>query len=182
MAFDWTKETLCRLEDLWRDGHATAAIGHELGVSKNAVIGKVHRLGLPARPSPIRGAVPLQSVPKPTKPRVRARKPKEVVCSTTTQTPAPPPAQLPATPPPRPITPAPPVEPVHPSLSLHSTWGPAEPRNCCWPIGEPGRIGFRFCGAPADASRPYCAEHCAVAYARPRASSDASSTEAHNPG
>jgi len=37
---------------------------------------------------------------------------------------------------------------------------------CCWPIGEPGTPGFRFCGAPAIAGKPYCEEHAAVAYVR----------------
>ncbi|MDW8442977.1 MAG: GcrA family cell cycle regulator [Acetobacteraceae bacterium] len=37
---------------------------------------------------------------------------------------------------------------------------------CCWPIGDPGSPGFRFCGAPALIGKPYCAEHAAIAYVR----------------
>ena len=37
-------------------------------------------------------------------------------------------------------------------------------RTCQWPIGHPGTKGFRFCGKPAEPNRPYCAEHCAIAY------------------
>lgn len=51
---DWTEETIARLRGLWAEGHSTAEIGRRLGVTKNAVVGKAHRLDLPARPSPIR--------------------------------------------------------------------------------------------------------------------------------
>ncbi|MBN8899967.1 MAG: GcrA cell cycle regulator, partial [Rhodospirillales bacterium] len=50
---DWSDETIARLRDLWAEGHSTAEIGRRLGVSKNAVVGKAHRLDLPARPSPV---------------------------------------------------------------------------------------------------------------------------------
>ena len=51
---EWADETIVRLRELWSEGHSTAEIGRRLGVSKNAVVGKAHRLDLPARPSPIR--------------------------------------------------------------------------------------------------------------------------------
>jgi GcrA cell cycle regulator len=41
-------------------------------------------------------------------------------------------------------------------------------RSCCWPLGEPGEAGFRFCGADALAPKPYCAEHAAIAYVKAR--------------
>lgn len=40
------------------------------------------------------------------------------------------------------------------------------PRQCEWPHGTPGEPGFRFCGAPSDAGKPYCAKHCARAYTK----------------
>ncbi|MCH4091494.1 GcrA family cell cycle regulator [Acetobacter sp.] len=51
---EWTDETIARLKALWQEGLSTAEIGRQLGITKNAVVGKAHRLGLPARPSPIR--------------------------------------------------------------------------------------------------------------------------------
>ena len=51
---DWNEDTITRLRVLWDEGHSTAEIGRRMGVSKNAVVGKAHRLALPARPSPIR--------------------------------------------------------------------------------------------------------------------------------
>lgn len=53
---DWSKNGMeNRLRTLWRDpGISTAAIGREFKLSKSAITGKAHRLGLPARPSPIK--------------------------------------------------------------------------------------------------------------------------------
>lgn len=51
---EWTDEVIARLQDLWSQGLSTAEIGRQLSITKNAVVGKAHRLGLPARPSPIR--------------------------------------------------------------------------------------------------------------------------------
>ena len=44
---EWADETIIRLRELWDEGHSTAEIGRRLGVSKNAVVGKAHRLDLP---------------------------------------------------------------------------------------------------------------------------------------
>ncbi len=49
----WSDDMIRRLEELWAKGTSASVIGKELGVSKNAVIGKSRRLKLPARPSPI---------------------------------------------------------------------------------------------------------------------------------
>ena len=51
---DWTAQAIEQLKALWAEGHSTAEIGRRMGVSKNAIVGKAHRLNLPARPSPIR--------------------------------------------------------------------------------------------------------------------------------
>src|SRR5208282_6101749 len=61
----WTEETIRHLRDLWKEGHSTAEIGRRLGVSKNSIVGKAHRLDLDARPSPIRrkGAPKLPPLP-----------------------------------------------------------------------------------------------------------------------
>jgi GcrA cell cycle regulator len=50
----WTNELIHELTQFWDAGYSASHIGKGLGVSKNAVIGKAHRLKLPARPSPIR--------------------------------------------------------------------------------------------------------------------------------
>ncbi len=49
----WDKEKLEKLRKLWTEGLPITKIGNELGVSRNAIAGKAHRLGLPKRNSPI---------------------------------------------------------------------------------------------------------------------------------
>ena len=65
---DWTPERIAELTRLWNDGLATSEIGKRLGISKNAVVGKAHRLHLSARPSPIRRMIlrsPIVRAPRP---------------------------------------------------------------------------------------------------------------------
>lgn len=50
----WTDEDIEKLRKFWTEGHSTAEIGRMIGKSKNAVVGKAHRLELAARPSPIK--------------------------------------------------------------------------------------------------------------------------------
>ena len=49
----WDDLKLKKLEDLWKEGHPISKIGEMLGVSRNSVAGKAHRMGLPKRNSPI---------------------------------------------------------------------------------------------------------------------------------
>ena len=58
----WTDERLEELKKLWALGLSISQIGEALGVSRNAIAGKAHRMGLPKRPSPI-------SKPKAEKPK-----------------------------------------------------------------------------------------------------------------
>ncbi len=53
---EWTDESIARLRSLWQEGLSTAEIGRRMQITKNAVVGKAHRLDLTARPSPIRKA------------------------------------------------------------------------------------------------------------------------------
>jgi GcrA cell cycle regulator len=141
---DWTSEAIDRLRGLWAEGHSTAEIGRRMGISKNAVVGKAHRLNLPARPSPIRRetaegeARTTRTAPRPVSRPVAPR-----------------PAAAPAL-----VAAAPSVVRPFPRLSAA--------RACCWPIGEPGTKEFRFCVAEATSGKPYCAEHASVAYVKSR--------------
>jgi GcrA cell cycle regulator len=152
---DWTVEAIERLRALWAEGHSTAEIGRRMGISKNAVVGKAHRLSLPARPSPIRrDATVGEAAPRPQP--VRAPRPAGIVPRLTLP---------PVSPPPAPVV-APVVVAAAPVVRSFPRLSPA--RACCWPIGEPGQPGFRFCAAEALSSKPYCAEHAAVAYVKAR--------------
>ena len=66
---EWNEDVIGRLRELWAEGHSTAEIGRRLGVSKNAIVGKAHRLELPARPSPIRREGGEQAAERRTAPR-----------------------------------------------------------------------------------------------------------------
>jgi GcrA cell cycle regulator len=57
-SYEWPENTVAQLRELWSEGHSTTEIGRRLGVSKNAIVGKAHRLDLPARPSPIKRGAP----------------------------------------------------------------------------------------------------------------------------
>lgn len=144
---DWTNERVEELRRLWGQGQTASRIADLLGgVTRNAVIGKAHRLGLRGRPSPIRrdenGALarptpaPRVSVPAPAKAELP---PVEVSRAAT----------MPA-----------------PASSQPKTAQGASGRTCSWPMGDPKQAGFHFCGGEAVPGRPYCAAHCGMAYQR----------------
>ena len=58
-----------------------------------------------------------------------------------------------------------------PSKPTIAILNPVTDRLCQWPIGNPGEAGFYFCGQPAETNRPYCDQHCSMAY---RQTSDSS--------
>ena len=168
---EWNEETIARLRALWADGFSTAEIGRRMGISKNAVVGKAHRLNLPPRPSPIRreGVV---STPR------AAPAPRRVIGSTlpplaAASAPAP---QLASahlasahlaspSPPPAPVASVPRVVSSRPATT---TFRSIRPQACCWPIGEPGTKAFRFCDSEATPGKPYCQEHASLAYVKVR--------------
>ena len=169
----WDEQTIHHLRDLWTQGLSTAEIGRRLSVSKNAIVGKAHRLDLEARPSPIRrdGSKPATERPAPC-PRT-AGPTLPPLASAGFQAPSPSTAQpsrsvsgsiqrtsittatIPA-PAPRVIIPSPPIQ------ARRST------PSCCWPIGEPGTKTFRFCDDASLPGKPYCDEHAKLAYVKIR--------------
>lgn len=156
----WTPERIGELEKLWAEGLSTAEIGRRLGVSKNAVVGKAHRLRLPGRQSPIdparrqaRKAAADKARSAPPKPAARVARPAPETAA------KPKPAVAAAKPPP----------PPRRKRSADQK-GPA----CQWPFGDPRLPGFHFCGAPSEPGKPYCDEHCARAYNRASSSSQSS--------
>ncbi len=172
---EWNDETIARLRSLWDEGLSTAEIGRRLSVSKNAVVGKAHRMALPARPSPIRrdaSAAPRAAAPRrmtgPTLPPLpanclEASLVRPLAHPTVASSPerglvvpgvaAPAPA-LEA------VEPAPPIRVVPPAAGRHTS--------CCWPLGEPGTRTFRFCDADSLPGKPYCGDHAQVAYVKVR--------------
>ena len=69
----WTDERIEKLTKMWESGSTASQIADELGgVSRNAVIGKAHRLGLKARPSPVKPNEKEAAAPAPKQPRAEA--------------------------------------------------------------------------------------------------------------
>ncbi len=189
----WTDERIERLKKMWSDGATASQIADELGgVSRNAVIGKAHRLGLDARPSPVK-----PGEEKEKKPAASAAKSTRADSAGKRQAAAAPEAGEPAShvrtpqrPQPdgiqyrsigpggfvrqgpgdtqAPIPPAPPrrLVPAKPSAEVADKTSLLDlnDRICKWPLGHPGEPDFHFCGNPANPGFPYCVEHCGVAY------------------
>ena len=170
----WNEETIRQLRALWAEGHSTAEIGRRLGVSKNAIVGKAHRLELDARPSPIRRESAKPQSERTTPPQRLAGPTLPPLASAS----VPPPVVKIDTPPPRrPVAPVlragaavpAPAAKVEPpavrAVPPQTTFRRSAP-TCCWPIGEPGTKTFRFCDDLSMPGKPYCDEHAKIAYVR----------------
>jgi GcrA cell cycle regulator len=146
----WTAERVELLEQLWRSGRSASQIAQALGgVTRNAVIGKAHRLGLMGRPSPIRDGQPVERPVRVATPRAAAPKP------------APRPPVVRAVEP----APLPPVAELAGDSS--ATILTLTERMCKWPIGDPRDEDFHFCGGGTVPGRPYCEHHARRAYQVP---------------
>ena len=146
----WTDERVEELKKLWSDGLSASQIAKQLGgVTRNAVIGKVHRLGLSGRATPSR---PARRTVKPSRPR-----------ATTTATAPARAVERPAPSTPPAATPAP-VEPAVLPSGEFATVLTLRESMCKWPIGDPSQSEFRFCGRKTETGQAYCTAHSDMAY------------------
>lgn len=191
----WTDERIEALKTMWEAGQTASQIAEALGegVSRNAVIGKAHRLGLQARPSPVKPnepataepvvetLPPLPPEPEPeleTEPEVSEEEESPEVAAPVQPAAPPPPImrsvgpggfvrQTPGEQQP-PATPAPPrrLVPAKPSPEIAGKTGLLDlnDRICKWPLGHPGEPDFHFCGEKVNPGFPYCVAHCGHAY------------------
>jgi GcrA cell cycle regulator len=162
---------------MWSDGKSASQIAKELGgVTRNAVIGKVHRLGLSNR---VGGENEEAAAP----PEPVADEAREPVPDAPPQ-PAAAPARPAAKDPGPPVRPKPvPGQPTPPQataseISAEALANLAEiakkakrltlmqltERTCKWPVGDPATDDFWFCGLPTVPGKPYCETHVAVAF------------------
>lgn len=176
----WTDERVETLKKMWAEGQSASVIAKELGgVTRNAVIGKVHRLGLSNRAAAAPAKPSAEEKPE-AKPASRAKAPAKK------PEPQPEPeeaatAQAPATPARKVIVPAGQPLPPQPSANEISPEALATvrevekgakklslmeltERTCKWPIGDPATEEFWFCGLPAQQGKPYCEAHVGVAF------------------
>ena len=177
----WTDERIEQLKRMWEGGMTASQIADELGgVSRNAVIGKAHRLGLQSRPSPVKpndvGGNPTHEIERqapiaapapvaaPAAPPPPAAEPVERPASASQQPilrsigpggfvrQSPGEQQQPSAPaPPRRLVPAKPSAEVAGKTSLLDL----NDKICKWPIGHPGEPDFHFCGSPINPGFPY---------------------------
>ena len=157
----WTDERVELLKKLWSDGLSASQIAAELGgITRNAVIGKVHRLGLSGRAKSASSAAP--------RPR-KARSPTHMLriarssirgntaLAHAYELEAEATAEL--------------IENIIP-IGQRRTILELTEQTCRWPVGDPGSGDFFFCGGNAVVGLPYCAYHARVAYQPPAARRD----------
>ncbi|MFW2343178.1 GcrA family cell cycle regulator [Brevundimonas sp.] len=149
MTAGWTEDRVGALTKLWLEGQSASQIAKALGggVTRNAVIGKVHRLGLSGRAAP---SQPARTTYRPTRPRAAAPAPAQPSAPRRIEA-----AQSRPVPPTRPEP-----TPEMPGTATVMTLGA---HMCKWPIGDPSSTEFSFCGRRASEG-VYCVEHARVAY------------------
>ena len=135
----WTDDAVETLTRLWRQGDLSAAmIARRLGVTRNAVLGKIHRLGLSQSRRPRSPA--MAPPPRPAKPRPIGSAHRA-------------PALAPVRSSPQPTA----------EIGLVARLEDLPTRACHWPLGDPQAADFAFCGRRAETG-PYCPAHAGVAY------------------
>ncbi len=145
----WTDERVELLKTLWAEGLSAAQIANKMGgVTRNAVIGKVHRLGLSGRATPAKpqrgcgAAQPRQEEAPVAKPARQEYK-----------TMIPEPESISAV--------------VLDSGDL-TTVSTIKNNMCKWPIGDPAKDDFHFCGQPSATGKSYCTHHARLAFQPPQ--------------
>jgi GcrA cell cycle regulator len=187
----WTDERVETLKRMWNEGQSASQIAKELGgVTRNAVIGKVHRLGLSNRvggkddddegtpaPAPTAAAKP-EPAPRPDPaPRAEPSRP-AAPAAAASQAPAsnvtPLPVRKAIIPAGQPLPPQPSLNEISPEAlasvrevekrARKLTLMELTERTCKWPIGDPATEDFWFCGLPSLPGKPYCEAHVGVAF------------------
>lgn len=161
----WTEERVALLKQLWGEGKTAAEIASHLGqgVTRNAVIGKAHRLKLSSRTSPVQQKPSANSNIKAAAPREAAPAPsgrKKDHPSTTQEQEAPSPASAAAAPGRKGRKNGEAVPGAVKGVKMDAL----RERMCRWPIGDPQEDDFHFCGGKTASGAAYCRAHSAVAY------------------
>ncbi|KQO79044.1 GcrA family cell cycle regulator [Rhizobium sp. Leaf262] len=167
---NWTDERVEKLKRLWSEGLSASQIAAQLGgVSRNAVIGKVHRLNLPGRAKA--GGTVATTRPATKRPTATASTPR----TTTFQARVAPARNTVRTAGATALKDEMDMEtaqvleyvPVNNATlptSLRLTLTELTERTCKWPVGDPLKDDFHFCGCEASEASPYCKFHAKMAY------------------
>lgn len=184
----WTDDRVEILKKMWAEGNSASAIAKELGgVTRNAVIGKVHRLGLSNRATTKTASTTSSSSTEKTAPKASSKASAKAKAETppkaaeTKEAPTAAVVQIAPIPPRRPVgipgQPLPP-QPTSNEINPETLANIAEfeksakkislmqltERTCKWPIGDPATDEFWFCGHPCAAGKPYCEQHVSIAF------------------
>ncbi len=134
-ALNWTDDRVEHLKCLWQEGLSASQVAAALGgVTRNAVIGKVHRLGLAGRGDNSQTIRPRVS---------RAPRPSRSVQTAVVLVE---------------------VDPLPLADGSFATMQTIDKPMCRWPIGDPMKADFHFCGQPHKEGSPYCEVHAARAH------------------
>jgi GcrA cell cycle regulator len=144
----WTDERVELLKKLWADGLSASQIAAELGgITRNAVIGKVHRLGLSGRAKSPSSGVPRARKPRSSgllrvsRPSMRGNTALAYDCDA-----------------------EPEPELIDIPFEQRKTLLELTEKTCRWPIGDPSGGEFYFCGGETATDLPYCIHHAHIAY------------------
>ncbi|WP_323786246.1 GcrA family cell cycle regulator [Thalassovita sp.] len=179
----WTDERVELLKKMWGEGQSASQIAKELGgVTRNAVIGKVHRLGLSNRSSGTAATDAPKSETKDKPATAKAKAEAKPKAKPATEPSAPAAATRPVAMPARkaiipagqPLPPQPSANEISPEAlakvseiekkAKRLTLLELTERTCKWPVGDPATEDFWFCGLPVQAGKPYCEAHVGVAF------------------
>lgn len=178
MSKGWDSATLKKLKALTGKGLSTSEIGKRLGMSKNAVVGKLNRLGWNHKAGGVAAANDKKAkadVKKTTKTstvkkvadkrgakRVAARGTDDAKKKATTTKASKATSKTTAAKDSKSLTK---TLAMHQRIIQHSLeLAGLKPNQCRWPIGDPDSENFHFCGAQVFVGKPYCYEHCKQAY------------------
>ena len=177
----WSEERVALLKKLWMEGQSASQIAKELGdVTRNAVIGKVHRLGLSNRAGGGDTAPKAKAAPRPqpaakqvdAKPAKAAaeKKPAARVSAAESQSPL----HLQVIPAEKPLPPQPTANEISPEAlashrevqkkALRLSLMQLTEKTCKWPFGDPATDDFWFCGLPVEPGKCYCKPCAEIAY------------------
>jgi GcrA cell cycle regulator len=149
----WTEERIELLRRLWIEDFSASRIAAELGgVSRSAVIGKIHRLGLQGRGSPT-SSLKRQCKPRLSQSERRVWRPLSIGNAALKAEP-----EMLVKPEPQPFPSV--IVPIAKKLTLEKL----TERTCKWPIGDPRKEDFHFCGHDSLEALPYCRYHARIAY------------------
>lgn len=150
----WTKERTELAVKLWRDGYSGEYIATRLGgITRNAVVGKMHRLGLPS-PS---GSGQYQKARNPSKVKPHVKKHPMQRAAATSDVPR---HRVPLPP----ASPSTYVEQIIVPVGQRKKLLDLDAADCRWPIGDPQHADFHFCNGVRVIGREYCEHHLRVAY------------------